>query len=59
MQYLRSALMTLLEDPILMAFWKHQWPQRRGASDPSADALMIRRGRIVETGALTIARIEG
>jgi len=72
MQYLRSALMTLLlranpagvpwtleslnrllidptfreeivnglEDPILMAFWKHQWPQRRGASDPSADALM-------------------
>jgi hypothetical protein len=73
MQYLRSALMTLLSkpagaegpwtleslnrlfvdprfreeltvgltDPILSAFWKHQWPHRaRGGADPSADALI-------------------
>jgi hypothetical protein len=77
MQYLRSALMTLLTkphgaagpwtleslnqlfidprfreelilglaDPILTAFWKHQWPQRsRGATDPSADALISKLG---------------
>jgi hypothetical protein len=29
-----------LDDPILAAFWKHQWSQRRGAPDPSADALI-------------------
>lgn len=29
-----------LDDPILAAFWKHQWTQRRGAPDPSADALI-------------------
>lgn len=37
----RQELIAGLDDPILAAFWKHQWPQRaRGATDPSADALI-------------------
>jgi Helicase HerA, central domain len=34
----REEIVNGLKDPILEAFWKHQWP-RRGGSDPSADAL--------------------
>ncbi len=76
LQYLRSALLTLLtkpaldepwtleslnrlfiepgfraevlagaSDPTVTAFWEHQWPKgRRGASDPSADALISKLG---------------
>ncbi len=37
----RHELIAGIDDPILAAFWKHQWPQRaRGATDPSADALI-------------------
>jgi hypothetical protein len=76
LQYLRSALLTLLtkpadedpwtleslnrlfidprfraevlagvNDPMVTAFWEHQWPKgKRGATDPSADALISKLG---------------
>ncbi|MBA2718012.1 MAG: DUF87 domain-containing protein [Chloroflexi bacterium] len=34
----REEIINGLTDPILLAFWQHQWP-KRGGSDPSADAL--------------------
>lgn len=34
-----------LTDPILVAFWKHQWQQNsRGGGDPSADAVLSKLG---------------
>jgi hypothetical protein len=77
LQYLRSALLTLLtkpaeddvpwtlaslnrlfieprfreevlagaNDPMVAAFWEHQWPKgKRGVTDPSADALISKLG---------------
>ena len=37
----RAEVIAGLDDPVLAAFWKHQWPQRsRGTTDSSADALI-------------------
>jgi hypothetical protein len=37
----RAEVLAGMNDPMVTAFWEHQWPQgRRGASDPSADALI-------------------
>jgi hypothetical protein len=37
----RKAFTVGLEDPVLAAFWKHEWPGKLGsARDPSADALL-------------------
>lgn len=37
----RAEVIAGLDDPVLAAFWTHQWPQRsRGTMDSSADALI-------------------
>lgn len=37
----RAEVIAGLDDPVLAAFWTHQWPQRsRGTTDSSADALI-------------------
>lgn len=36
----REEVLVGLDDPMLTAFWKHQWSHRGRAPDPSADALI-------------------
>jgi Helicase HerA, central domain len=33
-----------LKDPVLVAFWKHQWQQNARGGDPSADAVLSKLG---------------
>lgn len=33
-----------LKDPVLVAFWKHQWQQSARGGDPSADAILSKLG---------------
>lgn len=41
----RAELLVGVKDPMLLNFWEHQWPKgRRGATDPSADALISKLG---------------
>ncbi len=37
----RAEVLAGMNDPMVTAFWEHQWPKgKRGATDPSADALI-------------------
>jgi hypothetical protein len=40
----RDELTRGLKDPILVAFWKHQWQQTARGGDPSADAILAKLG---------------
>jgi hypothetical protein len=39
--HFRAEVLAGMTDPMVTAFWEHQWPKgKRGATDPSADALI-------------------